>query len=720
MVVAVLAIPHRVGAQSVTATITYPADGAVNADLSFPIQWTAVANAQAYYLYVGSTPGAKDLVNTGEVQTTSMAARNLPAGPTLYARMWTKVAGVWRYVDSTFTARPPVTATITYPADGEVHADLTRPIQWTTVANAQAYYLYVGSTPGAADLVNTGEVQQTSFTATNLPFDQTLYARIWTKVAGVWRSVDSTFKQPAPVIAALTYPVNGAAGVDITQPIRWTAAPNAQAYYLYIGSTAGAKDLLDTGEIQQTSLLATSLPFGSTLHVRLWTKISGAWRYQDSTFTASAPPFTATMTYPPRLAGVNGDVTLPFTWTTVAGAQAYYLYVGTAVGAKDLVDTGEISRAFHFAPNLPTGRRLYVRLWTKVDGVWRYVDSTFVGVQELVARLTNLPGDADPGFFQYPPLQWTSVVNAQAYYLYVGTSVGAKDLLDSGELRYPVEGTSSLPKGQTLYTRLWTKVAGFWRYVDGTVVVPMSTPTTSMLLYPRDGEANADLSHPIQWSEVWRRQSFSFKLGTSPGGNDLADTGETFFSYYRTGTNVPTGQTIYARIGTKVSDVWQYVDRSFTAAARTSHDVTVTFNSFGTSLLPFTTYAESGFILSATAAAWWGGTSGFPAPGVIFYATPNANVGQVLVTAAGNAPFSFRSVDLYSSVTVIPYTITGLRNSTPVFTLTGVVPNTFGNFRTVENPHLTDVIDALVITLTNQSTSCCSNPMGFDNLSLIQ
>src|SRR5437879_4801484 len=93
-------------AQSPTATLLYPTDGAVNADLSQPIQWTSVANVQAYYLYIGTTLGAKDLVNTGETLQTSYLVKQLPAGQTVYARMWAKVGGVWRYTDSSFSAAP--------------------------------------------------------------------------------------------------------------------------------------------------------------------------------------------------------------------------------------------------------------------------------------------------------------------------------------------------------------------------------------------------------------------------------------------------------------------------------------------------------------------------------------------------------------------------------------------------------------------------------------
>ena len=142
--------------------------------------------------------------------------------------------------------------------------------------------------PPAKDLVNTGETLQTSYELrTALPYNQTLCARLWTKVAGVWRFTDSTFSV-TPLVATLTYPTSGAINVDVTLPLRWTTIADAQVYYLYVGSTPGAKDLVNTGEIQQTSyLVRTALPANQTLYARLWTKAGGIWRYRDSTFSAA-------------------------------------------------------------------------------------------------------------------------------------------------------------------------------------------------------------------------------------------------------------------------------------------------------------------------------------------------------------------------------------------------------------------------------------------------
>ena len=70
--------------------------------------------------------------------------------------------------------------------------------------------------------------------------------------------------------------------------------------------------------------------------------------------------------------------------------------------------------------------------------------------------------------------------------------------------------------------------------------------------------------------------------------------------------------------------------------------------------------------------------------------------------------------------TTIPHEIIGLRNGSPVFTVSGTVPNTFGNFATITNPHLTTVIDTLLIRLSNPATPCCSNPVGLDNIVLVR
>ena len=54
--------------------------------------------------------------------------------------------------------------------------------------------------------------------------------------------------------------------------------------------------------------------------------------------------------------------------------------------------------------------------------------------------------------------------------------------------------------------------------------------------------------------------------------------------------------------------------------------------------------------------------------------------------------------------------------STKMFSVSGTVPGTFGNFATVASANAGDLIDTLVIDLTN---GVGQNPMGLDNVRLI-
>jgi hypothetical protein len=151
-------------------------------------------------------------------------------------------------------------------------------------------------------------------------------------------------------------------------------------------------------------------------------------------------------------------------------------------------------------------------------------------------------------------------------------------------------------------------------------------------------------------------------------------------------------------------------------------NVTMTFNGLTARGTPVTLYSESGFSISANLGSWVAVTTyGNPVPFIQFIASAaNAVTGQIQVFADLHAAFSFKSVDLYSSTTEIPYTITGQRGAAIVFTVADTLPHTFGDFRTVVNPHGTDVIDTLTISLTNSAAPCCSNPMGLDNIVLSQ
>jgi hypothetical protein len=179
------------------------------------------------------------------------------------------------------------------------------------------------------------------------------------------------------------------------------------------------------------------------------------------------------------------------------------------------------------------------------------------------------------------------------------------------------------------------------------------------------------------------------------GGNSITTT-----------TTSPSNSSTASRVTSAITSP------STTSPSPTPTSGTITFNGLagladGSAV---STYTESGFTVLATPGNWTAETYGNPGPSLTF----KSPGGTVQVTAGG-AAFGFTSIDLYSSTTTIPYTITGLRNSKTAFTLANTLPNTFGNFATVMNPQAAVMVDTLVINLANPRTG---NPMGIDNIAL--
>ena len=123
-------------------------------------------------------------------------------------------------------------------------------------------------------------------------------------------------------------------------------------------------------------------------------------------------------------------------------------------------------------------------------------------------------------------------------------------------------------------------------------------------------------------------------------------------------------------------------------ASVSTSPVTIAFDGLSNNGSAFTGYSQGGFTVSPTAGHWRALTTyGNPLPSIIF----NRSAAQPTITAAvtitaSGSEFRFQSVDLYSSITTIPYVFTGRLKSNQVFSVSAEEGNTFGSFVTVPNP----------------------------------
>jgi uncharacterized protein YkwD len=133
-----------------------------------------------------------------------------------------------------------------------------------------------------------------------------------------------------------------------------------------------------------TDMLAGSTPPAATATPTLTpTKAAGtatATPTRTPTKTATpAPSATAARISSPTPGSKLTSTSATFRWNAVSGATRYQLYVGTTAGGynvKNLQTTGTSLSV----TGLPRGSTtLYVRLWTQVNGTWRYVDYTYIG-----------------------------------------------------------------------------------------------------------------------------------------------------------------------------------------------------------------------------------------------------------------------------------------------------------------------------------------------------
>jgi hypothetical protein len=144
------------------------------------------------------------------------------------------------------------------------------------------------------------------------------------------------------------------------------------------------------------------------------------------------------------------------------------------------------------------------------------------------------------------------------------------------------------------------------------------------------------------------------------------------------------------------------------------------FDGIGDNGEPFTFYTEDGFmVFPAGGEPWINNTVyGRPAPSVIFNrhrGDPERWAGM-FICAEDVSDFTFSAVDLYSSVTPIPYRFIGYNEGMPLFDFSATLPNTFGQFVTAFNAASDVLIDLLYIELVNPFNPIGDNPVGFDNV----
>jgi len=375
-----------------------------------------------------------------------------------------------------------------------------------------------------------------------------------------------------PPPAVLTSPTPGITTKLGTTNVlfQWTTAPGATDYQLNLGTTAGASNVfLYKGTA--TSVTAATLPANDvTVYATLYSKINGVWLSNAYEYTESGIPTPAALTSPtPGTSTILGTTNVQFEWNAgiavadyqlnlsavAAGGSELYLYKGTALAAT--------------APSLPGyGAKLYARLYSKINGVWQYIDYQYTegGTPTPAALTSPTPGIGTTLGTSSVTFQWTAGIGVANYQLNLSAiAAGDSDL-------YLYKGTAltataaSLPaNGAKVYARLYSKINGVWQYNDYQYTEGgIPTPATLTSPTPGLGTILGTTSVTFQWTAGIAVTDYQLNLSAvAAGDSDL-------YLYKGTAltTTAPTlpanGVKVYARLYSKINGVWQYNDYQYT------------------------------------------------------------------------------------------------------------------------------------------------------------
>ena len=544
-----------------SARLTAPTPGTVLVGPKITFSWTHESGATGYQFRVGTTVGANNLYGSGIITATSVTLSNLPAtSQTINVRLCTDYGAVQVYVDYTFTTAANQ-AELSSPVSGTILVGPTVTFAWIAAPGATGYQFRLGTAVGANDLYGSGVITATSATPTNLPTNgKTIYARLYTDFGATQIYADYTFT--AATAATLIAPTAKAALNGPAVTFTWIAAPGATGYQLRLGTTAGANDLYGSGVITATSATTTNLPTnGETIYVRLCTNYGATQAWVDYTFTAATPSILISPTAKAALAGPA----VTFTWTAAAGATGYQLWLGTTVGSKNLYSFGVITATSATPTSLPAnGKAIYARLFTYYGSAGIYTDYVFTAATQAV--ITS-PASNSALAFPSVTFTWTAAAGSTGYMFWLGTTVGANDLFNSGVTTATTVTLSNLPTdGESIYARLFTEFGASPAYADYT----FTAAAQAMLSLPRASTVLAGPKVTFSWTAASGANltGYSFCLGTSVGANNVYASG-AITTTSATATNLPAnGETIYARLTADYGSIGLYTDYVFTAATQ--------------------------------------------------------------------------------------------------------------------------------------------------------
>lgn len=414
------------------------------------------------------------------------------------------------------------------PVNGSPYSASGQVFQWQSDGTEiSAYALTIGSTEGADDVHDSGvlSADTLSHTVNALGSSATLYIRFWFRsIDGLWDFSTSTLVNSAAVLLPSIFtPELNSTFSGPSANLQWRDnGTSVVRYWLFVGSSPGARDFLSQSVNLATSYTLNNLPTdGSQIWVRLWHYNSG-WKFNDHQYTASSDSGTQIKNTPEMTSPTENALLtrseVTFQWQNNNFVpNNYWIYIGTTLGSSNIHSSGALQTANEYVySSLPMGEEaLYVRLWYRSNNSWQYTDYQYSSKLYGEAQLVwPTPGTTLKESNQV--FEWSA--NGQSfdgYQLLLGSSQGSNNFYDSGVLGDSILTVDADNLGQTvetLHATLRYNVSGTWKEEHYRYKRPFSGGF--------DEPFDADISRWTESQGIWYNADLQ-RLSTSVG-NDYA------------------------------------------------------------------------------------------------------------------------------------------------------------------------------------------------------
>ncbi len=540
--------------QKVAAKLLAPSNASPLTSTAATFYWDIGVGVDQYKFQVGSTVGGSDIIDQtvpppADPATPAYSLQTILPGNvgTFHVRVSSLIDGQWQYNDYTYN--------MLTPASGSTLTSYTPTFTWDTGTGAAQYALAVGSTPGGSDIFNNA-VSGLSQKITLPDNAQTIYMALYSYINGVWEYNIYSYTQQ-DTGAVMSSPANRSSLTSTAVNFTWNASAIATQYALWVGSSPKSYDLYAKAE--GSSLTDTvNLPAdGRTIYVNLWSMVKGVWTSESYTYTTldnkakmTTPAGGSTLT--------SGSVT--FNWGGDTGVSQYALWVGSAPGTYDLYAKAE-GNSVTDTVNLPTdGRRIYVRLYSMMNGAWKFNGYTYTaytsGTDPKAALTSPANGSTLPS--GNVTFNWSTGTGVSQYAIWAGSAPDTYDLYAA-----VVTGTSktvTLPTdGRPVYVNFWSMINGVWqanKYLF-TAATQGSAPK-ALITSPANGSILTSGTLALNWNAGSAATQYALWVGSAPNTYDLYAGVE--------GTNLSKtlqlpldGRRLYVTLWSLINGAWQPV-----------------------------------------------------------------------------------------------------------------------------------------------------------------